>query len=132
MTGVLLLVVPGAGCPDAGRGLLSGGEPPVHEVLVVSRPGHFAFEPSEVTAARGDRVRFVQTGHLVQSVIFDVSRLEDEALNWLRGRGLDSGPLLTRPGEAYEVDFESAPPGSYPFHSAAHAELGMRGVILVE
>jgi plastocyanin len=132
MAGLLLVVVPGAGCPDARRGLLSGGEPPTHEVLVVARPGHFSFEPSEVTVAPGDRVRFVQTGHLVQSVRFDGSHLEGDALGWLRGRGLDSGPLLTRPGEAYEVDFESAPPGRYPFHSAAHADLGMRGVILVE
>jgi plastocyanin len=126
------LLVQAVACGDAAPGVLSGADPEVREVLVVGRAGRFAFDPEEVAIPPGGRVRFVHTGFVAESVRFPLEGLEPQAAEWVRERGLDAGPLLTRPGEVYDVTFDGAPEGLYPFRSAAHEALGMRGAVRVE
>jgi plastocyanin len=122
-----------AGCGDGpGSGVLPRGEPEVEEILVIARPQHYAFQPAEVVVGAGGRIRFVHAGQVPESILFDLEGLDPAASEWIRQRGLDAGPLLTRPGDVYEIDFATAPEGAYPFRSAAHAEAGMRGVVRVE
>jgi plastocyanin len=104
----------------------------VHLVRLVARPDGHAFDPDRVQLRAGDVLRFVATSHQAESIAFDTLALDPAVLDFLRERGAARGPLLTRPGQVYEVDFRDAPPGEYPFHSVRHREHGVRGVAVVE
>jgi plastocyanin len=104
----------------------------VHLVRLVVRGDTYAFEPSEIGISSGDLVRFVLGSAQPQSVAFGVSDLSAEAEQFVREQDLLHGELLTSPGETYDVSFQNAPPGRYPFHSIVHAERGMRGVVVVD
>jgi plastocyanin len=112
------------GAPAAGDGT-------VHLVRLVARGDQYAFEPAEVTIRPGDVVRFVQTGHQPEAVVFDTAQLPPSGVEVLRREGALAGPLLTTPGATWDVHFEGAPAGSYRFASIAHAETGMRGSISI-
>ncbi|CAN5637981.1 hypothetical protein BH23GEM6_BH23GEM6_14420 [soil metagenome] len=104
----------------------------VHLVRLVVRGETYAFEPSEIHISAGDLVRFVLGSSQPQSVAFGVSDVSPEAEQFVREQDLSHGELLTSPGEMYDVSFQNAPPGRYPFHSIVHAERGMRGVVVVD
>jgi plastocyanin len=104
----------------------------VHFVRLIARGDHYAFDPSELSLRSGDVVRFIQTGHQPESVAFDPIGATPEARDFMLRHGLVSGPLLTDPGAYFDVAFEDAPPGEYPFLSASHREFGMVGRVTVE
>jgi plastocyanin len=104
----------------------------VHIVRLVARGDHFAFEPAEVTVRAGDVVRFVQTGHLPESVAFDPAAAPEGGAAVLEGQSALQGPLLTEPGVFFDVSFGDAPAGEYRFFSVPHRELGMQGRIVVQ
>lgn len=110
----------------------AASEGAVHFVRLVARGDHYAFDPSALALRPGDAVRFIQTGHQPESIVFDPSGATPEAREFILRSGLESGPLLTDPGAYFDVAFEGAPPGEYPFHSASHREAGMVGRVVVE
>jgi plastocyanin len=104
----------------------------VHLVRMVVRGDTAAFEPTEVTAARGDLVRFVMVSSQPETVAFDLEGVEPEVAAYVREHELHHGELLTAAGEVYDVSFRDAPPGRYPFRSVPHLDRGMRGVVLIQ
>lgn len=122
--------------PEGGSAILEritrpidGGQ--VHLVRLVQRGDRYAFEPSDLTIAPGDVVRFVTTGTQPESVRFDSGATDPAVAAYVREQGLDRGVLLTEPGAAHDAPFPAAPPGDYPFESIPHAARGMRGTIRV-
>ena len=103
----------------------------VHLVRLVQRADAYAFDPTTLTVARGDVVRFVMSGSQPESVVFDAAAASPEAAGFIRANQLDRGVLLTEPGQAYDVSFREAPPGTYPFESLPHGPRGMRGTVTV-
>lgn len=103
----------------------------VHLVRLVASGDRYAFEPAEVRIRPGDVVRFVQTSRQPESVAFDAGLTPPGGVAVLRREDARAGPLLARPGAVWNVSFEGAPPGVYPFVSLPHGEFGMRGRVVV-
>jgi plastocyanin len=85
--------------------------------------GDTYFDPKEITARRGDVLKFVLVSG-VHNVSFP------EAENPLGAQLPDTGPYLQAPGQTYEVivDF---PAGEYHFVCDPHIPLGMVGTLTV-
>lgn len=98
---------------------------------MTQRGDQYAFAPSEVRVAPGDVVRFVMVGNQPESVVFDTGGLPAAQAEYIAGRGLDRGILMTDPGSTFDVSFGEAPPGDYPFRSVPHHESGMKGIVSV-
>lgn len=103
----------------------------VHLVRLVQSGDRYRFDPDRIIVAPGDVVRFVMEGSQPESVVFDRVEGTPQAATFVRENQLHLGVLLTRAGEAYDVDFEGAPPGAYPFRSVPHAGHGMTGIVEV-
>ncbi len=103
----------------------------VHLVRIVHRPDRYQFEPARLTIASGDLVRFVMTGSLPESIVFDPLTATPEAAAFIRGRSLNLGVLLVDPGQSHDFSFQGAPPGIYPFLSIPHSDRGMTGSVEV-
>jgi plastocyanin len=103
----------------------------VHLVRLIQRGDQYAFDPSELAVRRGDVVRFVMGGSQPESVVFDPVAASPEAGEFIRTNSLHMGVLLTQPGQAYDVSFQDAPPGRYPFLSLPHQPHEMTGVVQV-
>lgn len=73
------------------------------------------FIPDDLEIGPGDAVRFVLTVPDVRSVAFEADDLSPQARTLLAERSALRGPVLTDPGASYEISFEDAPPGSYPY-----------------
>lgn len=82
-----------------------------------------AFEPSEVTANRGDVLRFVNVDN-VHNVSFPAGKNGG-------ARGLPAAsPYLTTPGQSYELTV-GLDEGTYTFQCDPHAAMGMVGTLTV-
>lgn len=91
------------------------------EMVTDDRGQYFA--PSEITAKRGDVIRFT-----LVSGVHNASFPADQASSTV---GLpEAGPFLQLPGQTYELTVGMAP-GSYAFQCDPHAALGMVGRIQV-
>lgn len=87
----------------------------------------FAFEPANVTAQRGDTLRFVEDAGVMHNVHFkthpDGARLGSAA----------AGPYLTDKGQAYNLVIDGRfTDGRYEFVCDPHELLGMHGVLTIE
>ena len=101
-------------------------------IRIVSHPGAYAFAPARVRISEGETVRFVLEGPRPESVAFDTTRTDSAATAYVRERQLHHGPLLTQPGQSFEISFAGAPPGTYPFHSVSQPDARVRGEVVVE
>jgi plastocyanin len=83
-----------------------------------------SFSPKRTVVYQGDLVRFETDGLSIHNVSF--SPVENEGAASLP----ESGPYLTRAGQAHEirVDLE---PGVYRFQCDPHAAMGERGILIV-
>jgi plastocyanin len=126
--------VPGATGEASAAALATPAQGPgaLYFVRLIARGDQYAFEPAEVRIRPGDVVRFVNTDHQPESVAFEIDAAPPQAREFLDRAGLRTGPLLTEPGAFFDVSFEDAPPGVYPFASVPHGDRGMRGRIVVE
>jgi len=87
----------------------------------------YAFEPSTITVAPGQTIRFVQGGMVPHNVEFR------DAPSGARIDDLKMGPFLIQAGDAYEVLIdERFSGGSYDYVCTPHEAMGMRGAIVVE
>jgi len=120
-----LIASPGGQAGDEGKRPLP---PRIIEVRMVDKsPTEFVFQPSDVKAAPGDVIRFVQTGvmpHNVEFVEAPATGMPDS---------LRMGPYLIRAGATYDIAVDDRlPPGAYPFVCTPHAPLGMKGTLTVQ
>lgn len=103
----------------------------VHLVRIAAAGDRLAFEPAQLRIRPADVVRFVLAAPGPESIAFDTAGAPPAVRAYLDARQLGRGPLLIQPGQVYDVSFAEAPAGRYPFRSVAHAEQGMRGVVVV-
>jgi plastocyanin len=88
------------------------------EVKLGTDAGMLAFEPSVVTIARGDTIRFVNNKLAPHNAVFE-------------GReDLSHTALAFTPGESWEETFDEA--GSYSYWCEPHRGAGMVGKVIVE
>ena len=107
-----------------------------HGVQMIGDASGYRFEPSELTVSEGDAVRFTAAGGGPHNVVFEGGNLSSETQTRLdRNLSERSGPLatvlLSEPGETVTVSFAGLPSGTYRYSCATHAELGMRGSIIL-
>lgn len=95
----------------------------VIEVKMITDGAVNAFVPAEVTARKGDVVRFV-----LESGVHNVSFAGDPAA---AAAGLPGASrFLQSPGESYDVVVNAAP-GKYKFQCDPHVPMGMVGTLTV-
>lgn len=105
----------------------SGGPHRIDVRLVDEPNGHYAFEPSAITAQPGDTLHFVEASSAPHDVAF---RKEPKGANL---GGEMTGPFLTKPGEVYNLVIDGRfTAGSYSFACDPHEALGMTGTLTVE
>jgi plastocyanin len=92
--------------------------------MLTDDAGNNVFEPKEVSANRGDVVRYV-----LKFGVHNVNFLADS--NAVKtSLPTEPGPLLQLPGQTYDVKV-AMPPGRYYFQCDPHALLGMIGHLTV-
>jgi plastocyanin len=96
----------------------------VIEVKMVTDGAVNHFVPAEVTAKKGDVIRFV-----LQSGVHNVNFSADPSA---AAAGLPgASPFLQQPGETFEVPV-TFPAGKYAFQCDPHVALGMVGTLTVQ
>jgi plastocyanin len=109
----------------------------VHEIrMVEAGKGEFRFEPSSVSARRGDVLLFKAISGAPHSVVFEGRELSADARQKLnaalpRRAGDLSSPLLTKDAE-YRVVVPALAAGTYRFFCLPHRAYDMRGQVTVK
>lgn len=97
-------------------------EPVTHGVVMVD----FAFQPAQLTAARGDVLQFVQQGEMPHNVEF---RKTPEGVNL---GDLRMGPFVVKTGGTYQIVIdERFEPGTYEIVCTPHEGMGMTARLTV-
>lgn len=92
----------------------------------VGGPQPYAFEPSVISARRGDTLRFVQAGTAIHNVHF-ISVPKGAKLG-----SLTTSDFLTTKGQAFTVVLDNRfPDGKYEMVCDPHQSVGMRAVLTV-
>ena len=109
-----------------------------HDIVLEGDPaaGRFRFNPSRITAATGDLLRFVVSGGQPHVIAFEGSRLSVPVRAALDAALLDRmsdlrGALLLASGSVYRMTVPQIPPGDYIFFCLPHLSYGMTGVLTV-
>jgi len=109
----------------------------MHTVRMLLDNDGYRFEPSYLTVAQGDGVRFVMISGVPHNVAFDevfiprASRAQLLAnLSLIGGRDLAS-PVVVTLDSAFTVSTSGLERGEYLFYCAPHRSLNMHGVITV-
>ncbi len=112
----------------------------VHEVQMLGAgEGDFRYEPSELTIKVGDTVRWVNGSGFPHNVAFYADRIPDgasvvvDAVMPAEGKlGPMNGRIVSEAGDAFEMDFVSAPTGTYTYFSVPQEAMGMLGTLTIE
>ena len=115
----------------------NAGTPVTHEVTMRQDGDHYVFQPAALKIRSGDVVRFTNISGGPHNIAFDSTGMTETGRKQLYTGMKDqlaplAGPLLTAEKQSYEVSFEGAPAGEYPFYCMPHVALGMKGIITVE
>jgi plastocyanin len=84
------------------------------------------FEPANVTAKKGDTVRFITDGKTVHNVSFPAAENVGKA-----GLPTTPGAYLTTPNQSIDL-VVGMEPGTYNFQCDPHATMGMKGTLTVQ
>ena len=106
----------------------AASQPGSHLIIVkmVARGSGFAFEPSTITAHRGDTVRFVQASSSPHNVSFR------KQPSGAKLGGAKVGPYVMGSGEHYDIVIDTRfVDGTYTFACDPHESLGMTGTLVV-
>ncbi|CCH67623.1 Plastocyanin [Richelia intracellularis HH01] len=90
--------------------------------------GMLAFEPSKLTIKAGDTVEFLNNKVPPHNIVFDSGKSADKTI----ADRSSHKQLLMSPGQSFQVSFEGATSGEYPFYCEPHRGAGMAGKIIVE
>lgn len=118
------------GAPSIGMGI-------THQVSMIGNAEGFRFDPSEVTIAASEAIRFIVVDGGPHNVVFEGQNLTSDSQTRLdqqisdRTAPLTSG-TLSESGEAVTVSFAAMPAGRYPFFCGTHGTTGMRGTVIVQ
>ncbi len=83
------------------------------------------FEPKKITAKPGDTIKFVNNKLAPHNVVFQQAPL--------KSAGMESGKLLYREGQSYDVTIPGdTPSGTYDFYCTPHRGAGMMGKLTVK
>ncbi len=112
----------------------------VHEVQMVCTVNvGFRYEPSELTIKVGDTVRWVNGSGFPHNVAFYADSIPDgasviiDAVMPAEGKlGPMNGRIVIESGDAFEMDFVSAPTGTYTYFSVPQEAMGMLGTLTIE
>lgn len=83
--------------------------------------GAYAFEPSKLTVASGDKVTWINAQDDTHNVMSESTP---------KGVKPFESPMLEKKGQSWSYTFTQS--GTYRFHCHPHAEHGMRGEIIVD
>ena len=109
----------------------------VHTVHMLLDDEGFRFDPSYLTVAEGDGVRFEMVSGVPHNVTFDERFIPKSARAQLAANLLVLGardlaaPVVTTLDSAYVVSTAGLPHGDYLFYCAPHRSLNMHGVLTV-
>jgi plastocyanin len=127
-TAGLVIMAAACGTGDAAQTSAGSAVPSVEPTGTVievkmSSVGGEVFGPAELSARRGDVVRFV-----LESGVHNVSFPADQNVAGVRLP--DASPYLQIPGQYHDILID-LPAGEYNFHCDPHAVLGMVGTLTV-
>ncbi len=117
---------------------VAGGAGTVHEVqMVLTDAGEYRYIPDELTIKVGDTVRWINASGGPHNVQFKSGEVPDGAEAVLNAAmanriGPMNGELLMAPNAVYEISFEGAPEGEYPYVCTPHEMLGMVATLTIE
>ena len=111
----------------------------VHEVQMVGTAAvGFRFEPSALTIRVGDTVRWVNVSGFPHNVAFyadsipvGASTVVDAVMPAEGKLGPMNGRIVSEAGDSFEMDFVSAPTGTYHYFSVPQEAIGMVATITV-
>ena len=112
----------------AGAQGAAAGTPHVILVKLVAKPGStpYAFDPANITAVRGDTLRFVDEEAVPHNVHFKSHP------NGAKLGAITVGPYVTNKGQTYDIVIDDRfTAGKYDFVCDPHEMLGMRGTLTV-
>ena len=115
-----------------------GGTGTVHEVqMVLTDAGEYRYIPDELTIEVGDTVRWINASGGPHNVQFKSGQVPDGAEAVLNAAmanriGPMNGQLMMAPNAVYEISFEGAPEGEYPYVCTPHEMLGMIATLTIE
>lgn len=110
----------------------------VHEVqMVVTDAGEYRYIPDQLTIKVGDTVRWINASGGPHNVQFKPGQVPDGAEAVLNAAmanriGPMNGQLMMAPNAVYEISFEGAPEGEYPYVCTPHEMLGMIATLTIE
>ncbi|HEY6219883.1 MAG TPA: plastocyanin/azurin family copper-binding protein [Gemmatimonadaceae bacterium] len=106
------------------------------EVKMIGDGTTYKFEPANITIKSGDNVKFIMVSGGPHNASFDPDSVPAAAKAQLSANMENQmaelqGPLLSNPGDVYEISFAGIPAGKYPFHCTPHLAMNMKGTITV-
>ncbi|MEO6778168.1 MAG: plastocyanin/azurin family copper-binding protein [Gemmatimonadaceae bacterium] len=105
----------------------AGGRVIIVKLVVKTGAMPYVFEPANITAERGDTLRFVDEANVPHDVHF-----ESHPAGAKLGAATVS-PYLTTTGQTYDVVIDARfTDGKYKFVCDPHEMLGMRGTLTIE
>lgn len=112
----------------------------VHEVQMMGSVDlGFRFEPSALTIKVGDTVRWINGSGFPHNVAFYADSIPDgasvvvDAVMPGDGKlGPMNGRIVSETGDGFEMDFVSAPTGTYIYYSVPQEAAGMLGTLTIE
>ena len=112
----------------------------VHDVQMTgSIEAGFRFDPADLSIKVGDTVRWINSSGMPHNVAFYSDSIPTGALTIIEAvmptgdkLGPMNGRILSNVGETFEMDFLSAPAGTYRYFSVPQESIGMAGTITVE
>ena len=115
-----------------------GGTGTVHEIqMVLTDAGEYRYIPDELTIKVGDTVHWINVSGGIHNVQFKPGQVPDGAEAVLNAAmanriGPMNGQLMMAPNAVYEISFEGAPDGEYPYVCTPHEMLGMVATLTIE
>jgi plastocyanin len=107
-----------------------------HIVKMVLEDGKYRFQPSVLTAKRGDRVTFEMASGGPHNVAFggDIPEAAKAKIASALTKPMQplAGPLLTDAGAKYMIPLNDIPAGTYDFYCMPHMSAGMTGKLTIE
>jgi plastocyanin len=125
---------PAADAPAAGGMQAITGT--IHEVRMVGDDKGYYYEPTELTVAAGDGIKFLMVSGGPHNVAFDGTLLPADVKAQLIANMPNQaselmGPMMLNAGEEYVLSFAGVAPGSYEFFCTPHLAMGMKGKVTV-
>ena len=106
------------------------------EVKMIGDGTTYKFEPENITIKSGDNIKWVMVSGGPHNVAFDPAEVMAAAKPQLMAN-MDnqmsemSGPIMSNPGEFYEISFANVPAGKFNYHCTPHLAMNMRGTITI-